>query len=166
MLFLYVLELDDLKVRVPLRPGSEIAKHVVHSGASLGIGEGVESRGVSNRMIDLPHSWGFVTVHPVLGPPTTYVYNELLYRSVVRGIAPAAGPKFVPVNVMVSAPRVPSNLGLTSSIAGVSYASVELCTTESWPPAEMAQMSVCPTPSTESHSTVLCAVVTLHLAAV
>ena len=51
-----------LKVRVPLRPASEMAKDVVHSSASLGIGEGVESRGQDNRSLSFPHAWDFVTM--------------------------------------------------------------------------------------------------------
>jgi len=60
---------SSLKVRVPLRPGSEMAKDAVHSAASLGIGEGVESRGEDNRMLHLPHSWDFV--NPKEAPPVT-----------------------------------------------------------------------------------------------
>jgi len=55
-----------LKVRVPLRPASEMAKDSVHSGASLGIGKGVSARGIDNMHINLPHAWHFVllTVPP------------------------------------------------------------------------------------------------------
>jgi len=49
-----------LKVRIPLRPASEMAKDAVHSAASMGIGEGVESRGTVNRTLQFPHAWEFV----------------------------------------------------------------------------------------------------------
>ena len=45
---------------------SEMSKDTVHSGASLGIGEGVSSRGIDNRFIHLPHAWDFV---PLAVPP-------------------------------------------------------------------------------------------------